>query len=78
MPVACVAFKNSNFDSKTSSLVLPDFVHFVAVIVVSSLESSDQEAQTAIERQLWRHDRVNTLEVCLGPAVRSLAPPVLA
>src|SRR2546425_12769209 len=43
-----------------------------------TLQASANEALAPFIRQTWRRDRAFTPEVCLGPALRCHAPPVIS
>lgn len=67
-------FSKASLNSQMDGLFLPDFVGFFVPEFVALPEVS---LEKPIERQPWRAEPLNTLEVCLGPAIHSLAPPAI-
>ncbi len=60
-------------------IIIASQVHTLYVVASFSFAQDATEArpEAAFHRQNWTRDWVFRPEVCLGPALRSLAPPFL-
>lgn len=75
---ACLALKFALQNGNAIALVRPTF-HFVCSLTLVPIASDTPAVEPAVNfRQHERCDWAFTPEVCLGPALHSLAPPVLA
>ena len=74
---ACSTLKTALLDSGATVLVQPNF-HLLYTLTPAALalDATAVEPTASFSRQAWRRDWVFTPEVCLGPAFRSLAPPL--
>jgi hypothetical protein len=77
-PGTCAALMNVLATSDSFVVAAPDFpiVDFLAPILLS-LEATTLPATAAAAREAWPSNWLLTPEVSLGPAYRSLAPPLL-
>jgi hypothetical protein len=76
---ACLTLKSALQSNHGMALVKPDFGLAFNLNLLSTVTSVEfSQSETFIFRQPPDSNRVFTLEVCLGPAFRSLAPPVFA
>lgn len=74
----CLTLKTALPGADASAIVPPDHLLSVFVSVSVALDSLTLPHNEAKIREPGRSDRVNTLEVCLGLAHRSLAPPFVS
>lgn len=76
--LACLTLKSAVHSDNGIAFARPnpDFVHSLASVALVADEMAVEPA--ACFRQQKRCDRAFTPEVCLGPALHSLAPPALA
>jgi hypothetical protein len=74
---SCATLKSllAGDDAYTLAAPVLQLVHFV-LLTWDALKASEQESALAHSRQPLTRDWAFTPEVCLGPAFRSLAPPV--
>lgn len=75
----CVTLKTVLHDSAAQTEAVPDapLLYLIVAWVNAPDLSASSIAQNFLRQQCF-HDRLFTPEVCLGPAFRSLAPPVLS
>jgi hypothetical protein len=75
----CVTLKSALNDSSAQhdTALFPPRAHAL-IALVDALECRASDATQIFFRQQAGHERMFTPEVCLGPAFRSHAPPVLA
>lgn len=61
------------------TLVAPQLhtLYLLAPMTIA-LDAAEVQLKARFSRQAWTRDWVFTPEVCLGPAFRSLAPPLLS
>jgi len=75
----CDVLKTALLGGPAAELIPPTLsVLYVLPLVALALDSQLDPATSAVFRQAQPRDWVFTLEVCLGPAFRSHAPPSLA
>lgn len=75
----CDSLKNFVLSTSSSFVAKSNFsLTYVLNFVSSCTASKAAGSETPIFRQAWRRDWAFTPEVCLGPAFRSHAPPVLS
>ncbi len=72
----CLTLKLALVDSESPAISPPSHVLYVTEAV--ELAEDAASAVGVLDRQLWRTGPVDTVEVCLGSAHRSLAPPLHA
>jgi len=76
---SCLVLRFVLPDSNALTLVHPEFHQLDTLLLVAlALDVAVTDSSTPMFRQASRRDWVFTPEVCLGPAFRSHAPPVLA
>lgn len=76
----CLSLKSTALADNTFTLVLPTSALLCSLNTLTlapNAAAADAAAPSEFFRQHKRQDWVSTPEVCLGPAFRSLAPPVL-
>lgn len=75
----CKVLKSALLMGSAPVLVEPE-LHLLYLLspLVTLLNATRDEPQASPFRQAWRRDWVFTPEVYLGPALRSLAPPLLS
>lgn len=72
----CVTLKNALFDGNTSPLIIPQFSDiYLLPRCALALDATTVKPGTIVLRHTKHTEWVLTPEVCLGPALRSLAPP---
>lgn len=71
----CLTLKTALVSADAPAIVPPAHLLSVFASIAVALDSLAEPANDANTRQPKRPERVNTLEVCLGLAYRSLAPP---
>ncbi len=75
---ACATLKMALHSDNAITFAKPDFAVFTLNFVSTAQSFALTQPEVFISRQPPDDNRVFTPEVCLGPAFRSLAPPVLA
>ena len=76
---ACITLKTFLSNASVLQLSAPELpVLYLLGPAELSLDRAIPEPVEPILRRVWRHDRVFTPEVSLGPAFRSQAPPFLS
>lgn len=74
---SCATLKSALCSNTASLLIIPEFSSLYSLApIMLPLDATAIELTGAFSRQTDRRDWVFTPEVCLGPAFRSLAPPL--
>ena len=74
--LGCAALQTAWLSGKAATVAPPSHVLYLLAPVVLVLDTVPDDAATLVFRQVTPRDWVFTPEVSLGPAFRSLAPPL--